>query len=144
MLEARVNLGSIPSLLRSLANPDLRPAFREASKPLRADIRDHGKKQRSETGTWAPPAASTMARRAAGRRKRARKPLGKLPTALMTKASRRGLYMASRAAWSEIQRSGGRANHGAHIPARDWMWISDLALDAVGYIIVRVMAKAFG
>lgn len=139
MIETKVNLGLVDRLLSSLRRPDLRPAWKEAKQPLRRDIRDHRQKREGPSGSWAARAASTKERARYG--DRPRRILGRLPTALQTIATRRSVAMKSRVAWSEVQRSGGAVGRGSRIPARDFLWASGLALDAIAQIVARHLER---
>ncbi len=141
VIEARVDLGPLDRVLNALRKPDLRPAWNEAKKPLRADIADHRNRQKGPDGSWAPRASSTRLRSAGKRRGRPRKILGKLPTALITKSDRRKIAMASRVPWSEVQRSGGTVGHGARIPARNFLYASENVLWVIAGIIGRHLKK---
>lgn len=139
MIEAHVNLTLVERLVVGLRNPDLRPAWKLARAPLRADIRDHRRTKSGPGGAWTPRAASTKARNAYGGRPRAL--LGKLPTALQTMSDRRRVAMQSRVDWSEIHKSGGTAGHGSRIPARDFLWVSQDTLDVVAVIVSAHLQK---
>jgi hypothetical protein len=140
VVEAKVSLRFVERALNSLRRPDLRPAWKEARAPLRADIKDHRQKQAGPSGAWAGRAESTRERRQyAGRRPR--KLLGKLPTALSTISDRRRVAMRSRVAWSEVQRSGGTVGHGAKIPARDFLWASQQVLGTIAGIVSAYLSK---
>jgi phage gpG-like protein len=142
---ARVELGFVERALIALRNPDLRPAWREAKKPLRADQREHAKRQQGEGGAW--PGRSPLTQRKAGtgsgKNKRPRKLLGRLPGAISGKSTRSGVVLTSRAAWSGIHKSGGTAGYGARIPARDFLWVSARALELVSGIIAKGLRAAF-
>lgn len=144
MISASLPLTFVERALNTLRRPDLRPAWKEAKLPLRGDIRDHRDAQSGPGGSWAPRASSTTARRAASKRNRPKRMLGKLPTALSTLSDRRRVAMKSRVAWSDIHQKGGIAGHGAKIPARPFLWVSQTALNAIGYIVSRHLAKIFG
>lgn len=139
MIAARVNLGPLQRAFNTLRRPDLRPAWKEARKPLRADIRDHRKKQEGPDGTWSPRAAATKAR--SGKNGRARRLLGKLPTALTTLSDRRRVALRSRVAWSDVHRTGGTVGHGARVPARDFLWASGQVLETIAGIVAKHLAK---
>lgn len=141
MIEARVKLGPLDRVLSALRAPDLRPVWRAARGELRRDIRDHRAKRMGPTGAWPARAAASATHtvNAKGKR-RARQPLGKLPTALMSKASRLRFYQASRVPWSDIHQKGGRAARGAKIPARPFLWYSPKALEATAAITARHLA----
>lgn len=136
---ARVNLGFFDRARLALRNPDLRPAWRVARKPIRADLREHANKESGPGGSWAPPSAATKRRQAQGR-KRPRKMLGRLPGALRTAAQRSKFLVTWRTAWAEAQRLGGVVGHGARLPGRDWAYISDKATQTVADIIAKGLA----
>ncbi len=137
-----MKLGGLDRALNAMRRPDLRPVWKDAKKPIRADIADHRNRQSGPDGKWAPRASSTRLK--AGRRGRPRKILGKLPTGLTTKSDRRKIAMASRAPWSEVQRSGGTAGHGAKIPARNFLYASDNVLWVIAGLIKRHLIKIWG
>lgn len=141
MIDARVNLGLVDKALLALRKPDLRPAWKEARQPLRRDIADHRKQQKGPDGVWPRLATSTQERRLGKRR--ARKLLGKLPTALQTISDRSRVAMRSRVAWSGVHQDGGRAGRSS-IPARPFLWASELAVDAVAAIVARHLGKLWG
>jgi phage gpG-like protein len=146
---ARVNLGWVEAACNALRNPDLRKGWRESLKPLRADQRDHAKGQEGPSGAWAGRSPLTMQRRGTlvddGKRKyrRPRKLMGKLPTALTSKVTRTGVSLISRAKWSGVHQDGGRAGQGASIPARPFLWASQEALEAIGYVLSRHLKIQF-
>lgn len=142
MIDAKVNLGLLDKALNSLRKPDLRPAWKEARQPLRRDIADHRKQQAGPDGTWPARAASTKERARYGGRPR--KILGRMPTALQTLSDRRRVAMKSRVAWSAVHQEGGTAGRGSKIPARPFLWASELVLDAVAQIVVRHLKKLWG
>lgn len=141
MIEARVNLSLVDRVLNGLRSPDLRPAWKEARKPLRADIRDHRRKQEGPDGTWAPRAAATRTRSKSGRR--ARPMLGKLPTALQTLSDRNRVAMKSRVAWSDVHQTGGTVGRGSKLPPRPFLYASEKALEIIADLVVKYLARAF-
>lgn len=142
LVSARVDLGFLRRARMALRSPDLRPAWKELRKPLRADQREHAKKQEGPDGSWPARASSTKVRAASGRRRK-RKLLGRLPTALSVRHDRRRLLIASLAKWSDVHNQGGRAGHGARIPRRTFLWASDRVLELAAGVVSRVVAKAF-
>lgn len=140
---ASLNLGFLDRIRSTLARPDLRPAWKEVKKPLRADLKDHKKRRESPEGSWAPIASSTKARRLAGRNKRSRRLLGRLPSAIKLSYDRRRLIAGSIVKrWPQVHQWGGRAGHGARIPQRQFLWVSDKLTEAAAAIIAKVLAKA--
>lgn len=143
MIAARVEIGALNRVLIAMRKPDLRRAWREARLPLRNDIKDHRQKRTGPSGSWAPRAASTKERdRTRGRSRRAL--LGKLPTALQTLSDNRSVAMKSRVAWSDVHQKGGTAGHGAKEPKREFLYASNLAMQAIGYILTRHLEILWG
>jgi len=137
-LKTRIDLRDVRRGLRGLrrAASDLRPAWRELRTPFRKEQREHFRDQEGPDGKW--PALQSesksrnlrRARRTATKRGRpmprraSRKMLGKLRSfAIM--ASRRRLRAISKIPFSGIHQEGGRAGHGARIPRRTHLWVSD-------------------
>lgn len=137
-LKTRIDLRDVRRGLRGLrkAASDLRPAWRELRQPLRKDQREHFRDQEGPDGKWPalqPESASKNFRRAkhtaVKRRRRlpkrpSRKMLGKLRSFAL-KASRHRLRAISKIPFSGIHQEGGRAGHGARIPRRTHLWVSD-------------------
>lgn len=142
---ARVDLSWVERALTGLRNPDLRPAWKAAKKPLRADQRDHAKRREGPGGAWPARSPLTQARRStgSGKRKRARKLLGKLPSALTAKHTRTSVSVMSRSKWSAVHQEGGTAGNGARIPARPFLWASDKLLETVAGILSKGLKVAF-
>lgn len=138
-IRARVDLGFLDRARALLTRPDLRPAWREVRKPFRADLADHRKRREGPDGPWAPRASSTKTRTSG--RKRARRLLGRLPTAIVVKTDRGKLTATSRVRWSAIHQDGGRAGHGARIPARTFLWASERFLELAGGAVARRIAR---
>ena len=138
----RVNLSFVDRALNTLRKPDLRPAWKEARKPLRDDIREHRRQQVGPDGAWAPRAAATKARAGLGRG-RPRKLLGKLPNALMTLSDRSRVALRSRVAWSDVHTKGGTVGRGSKLPARPFLWASGKALGVIAGIVTRHLASIF-
>ena len=143
LAQARVNLGFLDYVRARWASLDLRPAWKDARPVLRADQKDHARKQEGPEGPWAPRSSSTRVR-AGTRRKRARRLLGRLPTSVAMKGDRQRLLMRSPVRWSGAQHEGDRVGHGAMIPARPFVYVTQRALEAVAGVVVRAVAKVFG
>lgn len=139
LASARVDLSFMDRARVALASPDLRPAWKELRKPVRADIRQHARKQEGPDATWPAMGARTKARARAGR-KRPRKLLGRLPSALTTKLERRRMLVRSLVKWSAVHAEGGRAGKGAKIPARPWLWISGQTMEHAARVIAKGLA----
>ena len=138
----RLGLSTINRVLASMRDPDLKGAFNLARKPARQDIRAHAKAAAGPDGSW--PARSPLTSVRKGKRKRARKLLGKLPAAIMTTTTRRSLILTSRAKWSGIHQDGGTAEHGARIPARPFLWASQGLAERIAGLVARGLVQAFG
>lgn len=142
VLVATVELGTVERAFVAARNPNLRPAFAESRKPIRADMRAHAKAQQGPGGSvWPGRASSTRARAQSRRNRRPRKLLGRLPGALSITVDPRRALVKSQVAWSAVQRDGGVAGNGARIPARDWLWASDALLATVSESISKLVAK---
>ena len=142
-ISARVNLSLVDRALNAIRRPDLRPAWKESRKPLRADQREHQKRQEGPDGTWAPRAASTKARYAQRKKRRTPKLLGRLPTATTTSIARSNMVLRSVVKWSGVHKSGGTAGHGAKIPARDFLYASDKVLAVIAGIVSKAIGRLF-
>lgn len=135
----RVNLGVFDRIRVAVRNPDLRPAWKEARKPVRKDLRDHANKQAGPDGSWPGYAETTKKRQAEGRKK-PRRLLGRLPGAVRSTMNRTRLLFTWRTKWAEAQRIGGTVGHGARLPARDWAFVSDKATQIVADIVAKGIA----
>lgn len=142
MIEGRavVDIGLVARARATLANVDFRPAWKSLTKPFRGELAEHRKRQEAPGGHWQPLASSTKLRRASGRRRRARKLLGRLPTAMTLKLERKRMVGRSKVAWSNVHRDGGTAGHGSRIPARDWLWVGDRFLKHAAEVIAKGIA----
>jgi phage gpG-like protein len=144
MLEATVSIGGVLRRLEDMGRTDRRKAFSAARKPARVDQRDHAKKQEAARGRWPGLAASTLARRAQGKkRRRGRKMLGRLPAALVMRHDADKLTITSRAKWGGIHQGGGRGGKGARIPARQFLWVSRELLREVKRVFVAAYKAAW-
>lgn len=147
LVTATLNVSALDRVRIALQRPDLRPAFRAARPSLKQDQRDHAKKQSGPGGAWAPRSSSTKNRAggatygATRMSRRARKVLGRLPTAIAVKPERTRAIMRSLVRWSDVHMTGGRVGRGAVLPARVFLWISDGALELVSGVVVRHLAK---
>jgi phage gpG-like protein len=139
--QARVNLGFLDRARVAWSRLDLRPAWKDARPVLRADQREHAKKQAGPEGAW--PARSSSTRVRSGNRRRARKMLGRLPTSVSMRGERQRMIMRSPVAWSGAHQEGDRVGHGARIPARPFVYVSDRALEVVAGFVAVLAAKVF-
>ena len=135
----QVDLSFLDRARAVLRSPDLRPAWKLIRKPVRADLRQHARKQEGPGGAWTPMSSRTKGRARSGR-KRPRKLLGRLPGALTTKLERKRLLVMSQVAWSAVHQDGGRVGRGARVPARPFLWASDKVLELAGKVIAKGLA----
>jgi phage gpG-like protein len=142
---ATLDLGDVEHGLDALARRAraLGPVFRELKTPLRLDQRAHAKRREGPSAMWAPRAASTMARLRSGG-KRARKLLGRLPGAVKYTATATSVAGTSRALWSGVHQDGGVVGHGARLPARPFLWISDDMLTVAENTLGAALVRAYG
>ena len=127
----------------------VKPAMSGLRKPLRADQRDHAKKQEGPGGAWQKRkplviVAKSDRRRRLGKKSRRpsnrRKLLGRLPAAVTVRSDRLSVSITSKVGWSLVHQEGGRAGKGAKIPARPFLWVSDkMRADAARYIEQNVV-----
>lgn len=119
-------------------------AFRALKGPLKLDQRDHAKKRMGPQGPWAPQAASTRARRLSSPKHRARRLLGRLPTAVKYAATATSVSGTSRIAWSAAHADGDRVGHGVRLPAREFLWISNAMLVTAENALNTELVRAYG
>lgn len=136
-----VEKGLDAATLRSRA---LGPAFRALKKPMREDQRDHGKRQRGPIASWARRSPRTLAFYRSHGRKSIPRPLGRLSTAVVYKATASGLSATSKAGWSDAQQDGGTVGHGVKLKARPFLWISTKLLDIAEETFERTILAAYG
>ncbi len=143
--KATVDIDAVNRALDKLGRfgRDLSPVFKEARKPLMRDQNEHKKKQEGPDGRWPRRSSLTMARgrstsRKTGRKRRAGRLLGKLPTALRVVVSRDKLAVISRVSWSGVHQDGaGRVGRAPRIPKRTFLWASRKLLGEIADIIVK-------
>jgi len=140
----------------------LAPAFRELRKPLRADQRDHAKAQSGPDSSWPPRSPMTEKRRLAhnravrttkamktiaiGKSKRRSTPkkiLGRLPAAIVMTVGELFVRATSRVPWSGAHQKGGRVGHGARLPARPFLWLSDRVVNTATFVLSEYVVKGW-
>lgn len=119
-------------------------AFSVLKQPLRLDQRDHAKKRQGPHGPWAPQAASTRARRLSSPKHRAKRLLGRVPGAVTYTSTSDSVSGTSRLAWSGVQADGGVVGHGARLPAREFLWISNAMLITAENVLGSALVLAYG
>lgn len=146
-----------------------KPVFDELKKPFREDLKAYARRQEGPDGHWPARKPSTderYRRRFSQRtslkgksgpvrrklvRRRSRKLLGKLPSAVTFKTfkgrggSSGSIQAVSKVPWSEIMNSGGPVGHGAVLPAREFLFVSDaiqkLAADRMAAFVVKEFGR---
>lgn len=127
MLTAELDMRSVDRTIdRALARGrNLAPVFRDVRTVMKVDQQEHARERSGPAGKWPPRAASTLAKLRAGGR-RARRPMGKLLSAVKYTSSGIGAIGTSLVKWSGGAIStGGKVGHGATLPARVWLYASD-------------------
>jgi phage gpG-like protein len=144
-VSATIDFGEVEKGLDAMARRAraLGPAFRELKKPLKLDQKDHSKKRQGPSAMWAPRAASTMARLRQGSR-RAKKPMGRLPSATRYTSDATSVTGRSKALWSGVHQDGGTVGHGSRLPARPFLWISDDMLTIAENTLGAALVRAYG
>lgn len=137
-----LDLRDIDAGLRKMAKRGIDPkALFKRNRPiLRRDQKDHFDELRGSEGAWPSRAASSLrkvmgnkkkSRTKKGRlrksaQKRLRNQLGRLKTFWKFRQSKGELEVASGARkWAGVHQDGGVAGHGARIPKREFVYISD-------------------
>jgi phage gpG-like protein len=152
---------------RALADVETRakrmaPAFRELRKPLRLDQRDHARGEKGPGGKWPARSALTEERRTAkNRRVRLTKAmqsiapkklrhrstpkrlLGRLPAAVIYATGELFVRATSRVAWSGVHQEGGSVGRGSKIPARPFLWLSEVILDKAKQTLAAFVVKGW-
>jgi len=149
-LAATLDFGEVERGFRALAKRVrvLTPAFRALQKPLRRDQREHAQRQEGPEGRWPPPSTRTLTRlrgRARGKKLRARAPrlLGRIPSALRVRSNAYAVWAISMPHYSGAHQDGARTGHGARLPARPFLWISDRLLGIARGALEQYVASAW-
>lgn len=119
-------------------------AFRSLKQPLKLDQRDHAKQHMGPHGPWVAQAASTRARRLSSPKHRPRRLLGRLPTAMDYRATATSVSGTSRVPWAAAHIDGARVGHGAKLPAREFLWISNAMLITAENTLGSALVNAYG
>jgi phage gpG-like protein len=132
-VRAKVDLRDVQRGIDALANPRaVAKGLRELKKPLREDQRDHARKSEGPDGRW--PARQARSRR---------RLLGRLPQAVRAFADRNSVSVVSKVRWSAIHQLGGRGGHGARLPARPFLWVSDGLHTKAAEVLRDAVAEAW-
>lgn len=141
---AHVDFGDALKGIAAMAQRNvLAPALKKLKAPMRLDQKEHARAKAGPEGGWSPRATSSEARRR-NLPKRPSKLLGRLPTAVSYKLEGTTLVGESRVAWSGVHQAGGTVGHGARLPARPFLWISDKFLGVAVETLGSTVAAAFG
>lgn len=151
-VRAVVYLGSVRNMFARLSRIDVKKTFSDLKGPAVFDQRHHWNKIEAPWGKWPGLAASTLERRTRPRgidRRRGKRQswpkrlLGRFPTAVKSIASGKSLVVESRVKrFSMIHQVGGVAGHGAHIPSRQYMWISQWLLQQAEKAFIKALQRA--
>lgn len=151
-VRAVVYLGSVRTMFAKLSRIDVKRTFNALKGPAVFDQRHHWRKDEAPWGGWPGLAPSTLERRTRPRGINRRtgkrmswptKLLGRFPTAMKSIASARSLVVESRVKrFSMIHQRGGIAGHGARIPSRQYMWISQWLLEQAEKAFVKALQRA--
>lgn len=151
MSDAKLDMRSLERGLRELAQraERARPFFEALKAPLRLDQREHRRAQSGPEGAWPKRTRSAAAKRSPGasgkkRRRRARKLLGRLPTAVSYRSDADEVRAVSRIPWSSVHQEGGRVGRGATIPARPFLWFSDSFLGDAAEALLGYVTRNWG
>lgn len=109
--------------------------------PLRLDQRNHARAQEGPDGPWAPRKLQPGRKRKRGR---ARRLLGRLPTAIrvsVTGATVRAESKARPAMAAAHQDGPTRVGRGAIVPQRQYLWISDELLRAAEQALIEASTR---
>lgn len=150
-VRAVVYLGSVRNLFARLSRLQVKKTFNELKGPAVFDQRHHWNKIEAPWGKWPPLAPSTLERRTRkrGRDKKGRnrswpkRLLGRFPTAVKSIASGKSLVVESRVKrFSMTHQKGDVVGHGAHVPSRQYMWISEWLLRQAEKAFIKALQKA--
>jgi hypothetical protein len=112
---ASVDLRDVEKGIDAMANPRaVTKGLRDIKKPLRADQRDHAKKNEGPEGRWAPRATKSR-----------RRLLGRLPSAIKVTSTSTSVSAVCPVSWSGAHQDGAVVGHGVTLPARRFVWVSD-------------------
>lgn len=118
-------------------------AMKELKAPMKLDQKEHAKAKSGPDGAWPARAASTLASYAAHHRKPG-KLLGRLPIAVSYRATLTSVIGESRVGWSQAHADGAIVGHGAKLPAREFLYISDKLMITAEEIIEKKIVAAYG
>lgn len=150
-VQATIDLRSWKRWFTGIARVDTRKVFNDLRGFVRFDQRHHWNKEEGPDQHWPGLAPSTLERRTRkrGRDKSGRnrswpkKLMGRFPTALQLKPSAKQMLVLSRVRkFSWVHQHGGAIGNGAHLPRRQFLWISDWLLDQSRKAFEKAMLAA--
>lgn len=142
-ITADVKIHNVLLAFIRLGRKDFRATLLRCRKPARADQRTHKIQQQGPRGPWPRLAASTLARYARQGKRRNRRILARLPNSLLATTTPDRMRLESRVRrWSMAHQDGPtRVGHGAILPQRQFLWISDDLRKAVRREFVRALFR---
>lgn len=145
LVTATVDLGDVDTGLVAIERRAhaLGPVMQSLKKPLRDDQTNHKRAQSGPSGAWPARSPETIAR-AHGKRKLPRAILGRLPAATSYKATPTAVTGTSKVRWSGAHQDGDVVGHGARLPAREYLYISDEMLELASNEVATALVNAFG
>jgi phage gpG-like protein len=145
-VSAELDLSDVEDGLRALARAgrNLAPAFRALKPEMRLDQREHALLREGPESKWKPLAATTLAEYSKRGKRRPTRPLGRLLTAVQYVATSSSVMAKSLVSWSGVHQEGGVGNHGARIPAREFLWISTKFLAQAESMMTKRLLDAYG
>jgi phage gpG-like protein len=112
---ASVDLRDVERGIDAMANPRaVTKGLRDIKAPLRADQREHAKKNEGPDGGWAPRKAKSR-----------RRLLGRLPGAVKVTMTSTSVSAVSSVRWSGAHQDGAVVGRGVRLPARPFLWASE-------------------
>lgn len=146
MITADFDIRSIERGLDHLARraERARPFFEALKSPLREDQRDHKRAKEGPDGMWPKRVQPTPRSHGKKRKRRSKRLLGKLTTAIGYRASSAAVVARSKIPWSGIHQEGGEAGQGAQIPARPFLWLSPGFLRDAGEALLSYVTRDWG
>jgi phage gpG-like protein len=143
------------------AGHDIRPALKEFKPIFAAELKQHFAQRQAEAGGWPSWAASYVERgknalkvntgtfgrrftkKGTKRTRRLTSMLGKMATAFSWKLEGTFLRVYSKIPWAGVHQRGGTAGHGARIPQREFLWMSEASQKTLGDLIKAFLIKTW-
>lgn len=143
---ATIDLTDVERGLREMsrAGKNLGPVFKALRPLLKVDQREHAKARSASDGAWPARAKSTLTEYRKRGKTRHPRPLGKLLTAVQYVAKRDSVTARSLIPWSGAHQEGAVVGHGAKLPAREFLWISNTFLDKAEQLTADHVLRGFG